>query len=239
MKRKNFLMGMISLPIISLAKPISNFLDKNKKTRSKTMSAFELPKLPYEYDALEPFIDKATMEIHHTKHHNAYVTNLNNAIAGKTEFEGKSLEEIMSEISKYPVAVRNNGGGHYNHSLFWTIMKKGGGGEPSGELATAITDAFGSFDEFKKLFANAGATRFGSGWAWLSVSGGKLVVSSTPNQDNPLMDVAEVKGTPILGLDVWEHAYYLKYQNRRPDYIEAFWNLVNWEEVEKRFKSAI
>lgn len=239
MKRKNFLMGMISLPIISLAKPISNFLDKNKKTRSKTMSAFELPKLPYEYDALEPFIDKATMEIHHTKHHNAYVTNLNNAIAGKTEFEGKSLEEIMSEISKYPVAVRNNGGGHYNHSLFWTIMKKGGGGEPSGELATAITDAFGSFDEFKKLFANAGTTRFGSGWAWLSVSGGKLVVSSTPNQDNPLMDVAEVKGTPILGLDVWEHAYYLKYQNRRPDYIEAFWNLVNWEEVEKRFKSAI
>lgn len=239
MKRKNFLMGMISLPIISLAKPISNFLDKNKKTRSKTMSAFELPKLPYEYDALEPFIDKATMEIHHTKHHNAYVTNLNNAIAGKTEFEGKSLEEIMSEISKYPVAVRNNGGGHYNHSLFWTIMKKGGGGEPSGELATAITDAFGSFDEFKKLFANAGATRFGSGWAWLSVSGGKLVVSSTPNQDNPLMDVAEVKGTQILGLDVWEHAYYLKYQNRRPDYIEAFWNLVNWEEVEKRFKSAI
>lgn len=239
MKRKNFLMGMISLPIISLAKPISNFLDKNKKTRSKTMSAFELPKLPYKYDALEPFIDKATMEIHHTKHHNAYVTNLNNAIAGKTELEGKSLEEIMSEISKYPVAVRNNGGGHYNHSLFWTIMKKGGGGEPSGELATAITDAFGSFDEFKKLFANAGATRFGSGWAWLSVSGGKLVVSSTPNQDNPLMDVAEVKGTPILGLDVWEHAYYLKYQNRRPDYIEAFWNLVNWEEVEKRFKSAI
>ncbi|HRI47653.1 MAG: superoxide dismutase [Ignavibacteriaceae bacterium] len=203
------------------------------------MSTFELPKLPYEYDALEPFIDKATMEIHHTKHHNAYVTNLNNAIAGKTEFNGKSLEDIMSEISKYPVAVRNNGGGHYNHSLFWTIMKKGGGGEPSGELATAITDAFGSFDEFKKLFANAGATRFGSGWAWLSLSGGKLVVSSTPNQDNPLMDVAEVKGTPILGLDVWEHAYYLKYQNRRPDYIEAFWNLVNWEEVEKRFKSAL
>lgn len=199
------------------------------------MSTFELPKLPYEYDALEPFIDKMTMEIHHSKHHNAYVTNLNNAIADKPEFEGKSLETIMAEISKYPTAVRNNGGGHYNHSLFWTIMKKGGGGVPTGVLADEINAAFGSFEEFKKLFATAGATRFGSGWAWLSVSGGKLVVSSTPNQDNPLMDVAEVKGTPILGLDVWEHAYYLKYQNKRPDYIENWWNLVNWDEVTRRF----
>jgi len=195
--------------------------------------AFELPKLPYAFDALQPHIDAKTMEIHHGKHHQAYVTNLNNAIAGKPE-EQMSIEDICKNISKQPPAVRNNGGGHYNHSLFWTIMKPNGGGNPTGAVADAINSAFGNLDEFKKQFANAGVTRFGSGWAWLSVSGGKLVVSSTPNQDNPLMDVAEVKGTPILGMDVWEHAYYLNYQNRRPDYIAAFWNVINWEEVAKR-----
>jgi Fe-Mn family superoxide dismutase len=199
--------------------------------------AFELPKLPYAYDALEPFIDARTMEIHHSKHHQAYVTNLNNAIAG-SETEKLSIEEICKNISNYPVAVRNNGGGHYNHSLFWTSMGPNAGGEPTGELVAAIVSAFGTFADFKTQFAAAGATRFGSGWAWLSLSGGKLVVSSTPNQDNPLMDIAEVKGTPILGMDVWEHAYYLHYQNRRPDYIAAFWNVVNWNEVAKRFNEA-
>jgi len=199
--------------------------------------AFELPKLPYAYDALEPFIDARTMEIHHSKHHQAYVTNLNNAIAG-SETEKLSIEEICKNISNYPVAVRNNGGGHYNHSLFWTSMGPNAGGEPTGELVAAIVSAFGTFADFKTQFAAAGATRFGSGWAWLSVSGGKLVISSTPNQDNPLMDIAEVKGTPILGMDVWEHAYYLHYQNRRPDYIAAFWNVVNWNEVAKRFNEA-
>lgn len=199
--------------------------------------AFELPKLPYAYNALEPHIDAKTMEIHHSKHHQAYVTNLNNAIAG-TDAEKLSIEEICKNISKYPVAVRNNGGGHYNHSLFWTVMGPGAGAEPTGDLAAAINSAFGSFAEFKTQFAAAGATRFGSGWAWLLVKDGKLAVSSTPNQDNPLMDVAEVKGTPILGMDVWEHAYYLHYQNRRPDYIAAFWNVVNWSEVAKRFSAA-
>lgn len=198
--------------------------------------AFELPKLPYAYNALEPHIDARTMEIHHTKHHQAYVTNLNNAIAG-TDAEKLSIEEICKNISKYPVAVRNNGGGHYNHSLFWTLMAPNAGGQPSGDLATAIDKTFGSFDEFKKLFAAAGTTRFGSGWAWLIVKDGKLVISSTPNQDNPLMDVAEVKGTPVLGIDVWEHAYYLNYQNRRPDYIAAFWNVINWAEVTKLYKN--
>lgn len=198
--------------------------------------AFELPKLPYVYNALEPHIDARTMEIHHTKHHQAYVTNLNNAIAG-TDAEKLSIEEICKNISKYPVAVRNNGGGHYNHSLFWTLMAPNAGGQPSGDLATAIDKTFGSFDEFKKLFAAAGTTRFGSGWAWLIVKDGKLVISSTPNQDNPLMDVAEVKGTPVLGIDVWEHAYYLNYQNRRPDYIAAFWNVINWAEVTKLYKN--
>lgn len=199
--------------------------------------AFELPALPYATDALEPHIDKTTMEIHHGKHHQAYVDNLNKAIAG-TDAENKKIEEILSNVSSYSPAVRNNGGGHFNHSLFWTIMSPNGGGAPSGELASAIDSAFGSFDEFKKKFAEAGATRFGSGWAWLTVSNGKLQVSSTPNQDNPLMDVAEVKGTPILGMDVWEHAYYLKYQNKRPDYIAAFWNVVNWDAVAERFEKA-
>lgn len=200
--------------------------------------AFELPALPYAADALEPHIDAKTMEIHHGKHHNAYVTKLNDAIAG-TDAEGKSLDELMSGISKVSTGVRNNGGGHYNHTLFWTIMGPDGGGNPSGDLASAIDSAFGSFDKFKEEFSNAAATRFGSGWAWLCVDGsGKLFVTSTPNQDNPVMDVAEKQGTPILGLDVWEHAYYLNYQNRRPDYIAAFWNVVNWEEVAKRFADA-
>lgn len=199
--------------------------------------AFELPKLAYSYNALEPHIDARTMEIHHTKHHQAYITNLNNAIAG-TDAEKLSIEDICKNISKYPVAIRNNGGGHYNHSLFWTLMAPNAGGEPSGELASAISSAFGSFEEFKKQFATAGTGRFGSGWAWLIVNGGKLSICSTPNQDNPLMDIAEVKGTPVLALDVWEHAYYLNYQNRRPDYITAFWNVVNWNEVTKLLKNA-
>ncbi len=197
--------------------------------------AFTLPALPYAFNALEPHIDARTMEIHHGKHHNAYVTNLNAAVAGKPE-ESLSIEEICKNISKYPAAVRNNGGGHYNHSLFWTVLGPNAGGAPTGALADAITAAFGTFDEFKTKFAAAGTTRFGSGWAWLIVGAdGKLAITSTPNQDNPLMDVAEVKGNPILGLDVWEHAYYLNYQNRRPDYITAFWNVVNWSEVAKRF----
>ena len=199
--------------------------------------AFQLPSLPYALDALEPHIDKQTMEIHHGKHHNAYVTNLNNAIAG-TDLDKMSIEEICKNISKHPPVVRNNGGGHYNHSLFWTIMGANAGGSPKGTLSDAINAAFTSFDEFKTKFANAGVTRFGSGWAWLVAVNGKLQITSTPNQDNPLMDVSEVKGTPILGLDVWEHAYYLKYQNKRPDYIAAWWNVVNWDAVAKRFAEA-
>lgn len=197
--------------------------------------AFTLPALPYAFNALEPHIDARTMEIHHGKHHNTYVTNLNNAVAG-TEAEKLSIEDICKNISKYPAAVRNNGGGHYNHSLFWTVLAPNAGGAPSGALAEAINSAFTSFDEFKTKFAAASTGRFGSGWAWLiKDASGKLQITSTANQDNPLMDVAEVKGTPILGLDVWEHAYYLNYQNRRPDYITAFWNVVNWNEVAKRF----
>lgn len=196
--------------------------------------AHTLPALPYAYDALEPHIDARTMEIHHSKHHNAYVTNLNAAIAG-TEAENLSLEDLVANISKYAPAVRNNGGGHWNHSFFWEILSANGGA-PSAALASAIDSAFGSFDNFKTEFAKAATTRFGSGWAWLIVKAdGTLAITSTPNQDNPLMDIAEVKGTPILGLDVWEHAYYLNYQNRRPDYINAFFNVINWAEVNKRF----
>lgn len=199
--------------------------------------AFELPKLPYDFNALEPHIDTKTMEIHHGKHHNAYVTNLNNAIAG-TDLENISIEELM-KVAGSNAAVRNNGGGHYNHSLFWTIMKPNGGGNPTGEIGAAIDAKFGSFDKFKEEFAKAAATRFGSGWAWLCVDTKKeLCVCSSPNQDNPLMDVSECPGTPILGLDVWEHAYYLNYQNRRPDYVAAFWNVINWEEVAKRYAAA-
>lgn len=200
--------------------------------------AFELPALSYAFNALEPHIDARTMEIHHGKHHQAYVTNLNNAIAG-TDAEKLSIEEICRKISTLPVAVRNNGGGHYNHSLFWELMKPGGGAL-SGPLADAITSTFSSVDEFKSKFATAGATRFGSGWAWLVVTPEKkLAIGSSPNQDNPLMDISDLKGTPILGLDVWEHAYYLHYQNRRPDYISAWWNVVNWDEVARRFMAAM
>ncbi len=199
------------------------------------MGKFELPSLPYSYDALEPSIDKQTMEIHHTKHHGGYVSKLNAAIEG-TDLVDKSLEDIMKNVSKYPAAVRNNGGGHYNHSLFWTIMKNNGGGNPSGDLANGINSSFGSFEQFKKQFSDAAGTRFGSGWAWLILNNGKLEITSTPNQDNPLMDLAEKKGNPILGLDVWEHAYYLKYQNKRPEYIDNWWNVVNWEAVSERYK---
>jgi superoxide dismutase, Fe-Mn family len=196
--------------------------------------AFELPQLSYDYNVLEPNIDARTMEIHHTKHHAGYTNNLNNTIKD-SELENQSIEEILQNISKHSVAVRNNGGGFYNHKLFWEIMSPNGGGEPKGELLNAINKDFGSFTEFKELFNKAAATRFGSGWAWLVNQGGKLVITSSPNQDNPLMDVAEVKGTPIMGLDVWEHAYYLKYQNKRPEYIDAFWNVVDWDHVAKRF----
>jgi superoxide dismutase, Fe-Mn family len=197
--------------------------------------AFELPKLGYDYAALEPHIDARTMEIHHTKHHQAYVTNLNNALAGG-EWEKHSIEDILANISKLPAAVRNNGGGHYNHSLFWTLMAPNAGGTPEGDLLNAINQYFGSFDKFKEQFASAGMTRFGSGWAWLVQVGKDLKITSTPNQDNPLMDIAEIKGHPILAVDVWEHAYYLKYQNRRNEYLAAFWNVVNWDEVGRRLK---
>ena len=199
--------------------------------------AFELPNLPYAHDALEPHIDTTTMEIHHGKHHAGYTNNLNAAIEG-TDLAGKSIEEIVSNVAGN-AAVRNNGGGFYNHSLFWNIMSPNGGGQPSGDLAAAIDNELGGFDAFKETFSKAAATRFGSGWAWLCVdANGKLCVCSTANQDNPLMDVADCKGTPILGLDVWEHAYYLNYQNKRPDYINAFFNVVNWEEVAKRYTAA-
>ncbi|WP_043933892.1 superoxide dismutase [Bacillus sp. EB01] len=200
--------------------------------------AFELPQLPYGYDALEPHIDKETMNIHHTKHHNTYVTNLNNALEGNEELLSKPVEEVIANLDAVPessrTAVRNNGGGHANHSLFWQIISPNGGGEPTGELADAINSKFGSLENFKEEFAKAATTRFGSGWAWLVVNNGEIEVTSTPNQDSPLMEGK----TPILGLDVWEHAYYLKYQNRRPEYINSFWNVVNWEEVGKRYSSA-
>ncbi len=197
--------------------------------------SFELPKLSYDYNALEPFIDARTMEIHHSKHHAGYTNNLNNAVQG-TDLETKTIEEILSGVSAHSVAVRNNGGGFYNHSLYWEVMAPGGAKEPEGDLLKAINESFGSYNEFKDAFTKAAATRFGSGWAWLVKQGDRLVVSSTPNQDNPLMDVADVKGDPILGIDVWEHAYYLKYQNKRPEYIDAFMNVVNWDEVAKRYK---
>jgi superoxide dismutase, Fe-Mn family len=197
--------------------------------------AFELPKLSYDYTALEPHIDARTMEIHHTKHHAGYTNNLNNAVAGSA-LEGKSIEEILKGVSGHSTAVRNNGGGYYNHNLYWEIMAPGGASGPEGELLDAINESFGSVENFREAFVQAALTRFGSGWAWLVLQNNKLVVSSTPNQDNPLMDVAEVQGTPVLGIDVWEHAYYLNYQNRRPDYVNAFWNLINWDEVARRFK---
>jgi len=200
--------------------------------------AFTLPDLPYAFDALEPHIDARTMEIHHGKHHNGYTNNLNNAIAG-TPLENETIENILKGVSQHGPGVRNNGGGYYNHCLFWEVMSPDGGGEPSGDLAAAINEKFGSFDDFKDAFSRAGATQFGSGWAWLLVDkSGKLAVTNTPNQDNPVMDVTNVQGTPILGMDVWEHAYYLNYQNRRADYIAAFFNVVNWQEVARRFAVA-
>jgi Fe-Mn family superoxide dismutase len=196
--------------------------------------SFQLPDLGYDYNALEPYIDARTMEIHYTKHHAAYTANLNKAVEG-TALEGVRIEDLFAKISTLPAAVRNNGGGYYNHNLYWSVMGPSGGGKPSGALMDAITGSFGSYADFKSQFSTAAATRFGSGWAWLvKKADGSLEVSSTPNQDNPLMDLAEVKGTPILGIDVWEHAYYLKYQNRRPEYIEAFWNVIKWEKVAAR-----
>ncbi len=205
--------------------------------------AHTLPQLPYEYNALEPHIDATTMEIHHTKHHQTYVNNLNKALEGKSQLEAKSLEELISKINGLPddirTPVRNNAGGHANHSLFWTIMAPKKGGKPVGDLEKALTQEFGSLEAFKEKFEMAAKNRFGSGWAWLCVAKGKLCVCSTPNQDNPLMDIAECPGIPILGLDVWEHAYYLKYQNRRPDYVSAFWNVVNWDAVAKNYLAAL
>ncbi|MEZ4651653.1 MAG: superoxide dismutase [Candidatus Eisenbacteria bacterium] len=200
--------------------------------------SFEFPDLPYGFDALEPHIDARTMEIHWDKHHRAYFTKFTGAIEG-TDLAGKSLEQIFAAISGAPGAVRNNGGGYYNHLLFWNSMGPNGGGSPSGSLGTAIESTFGTLDKFKDEFSNAGANRFGSGFAWLVVKDGKLAITSTPNQDNPLMDVADAKGEPILALDVWEHAYYLKYQNRRPDYIQAWWNTVDWKKVAERFEKAM
>ncbi|CQR46858.1 Superoxide dismutase [Mn] [Paraliobacillus sp. PM-2] len=202
------------------------------------MAKFELPELPYAYDALEPHIDKETMNIHHTKHHNTYVTKLNAALEGHADLQDKSLNALIADLNALPesirTAVRNNGGGHANHSLFWTLLSPNGGGEPTGELASDINKTFGGFDAFKEKFKAAATGRFGSGWAWLVVNDGSLEITSTPNQDSPIMEGK----TPILGLDVWEHAYYLKYQNRRPDYISAFWNIVNWDEVEKLYQQA-
>lgn len=240
MKRSKFLLSIAAIPITAGLGPLSKSLDhiiNHNKRNKEPMAKFELPPLPYAYDALEPYIDKQTMEIHHDKHHAAYVANFNKALEG-TEAEGKTFEEIFKNVSKYPMAVRNNGGGVYNHSMFWKVMKNKGGGEPTGAVADAIKTSFGSFEDFKTAFNNAATTRFGSGWAWLIVNGGKLSVISTPNQDNPLMDIAETKGTPILLLDVWEHAYYLKYQNRRPEYVANFWNVVNWDEVNKLYSAA-
>ncbi len=239
MKRRNFLKSVpASLPLASVA---GTFLAKNNlfsPTKNHNTMTFELPALPYATSALEPHIDAKTMEIHHDKHHAAYVTNLNAAVAADASAQGKSLEDLMHTVSKFAPAIRNNGGGHWNHSFFWQLMKPNGGGAPDHEIAMAINGAFGSYEEFKKQFAAAGTTRFGSGWAWLCADASKnLFVTSTPNQDNPLMDVAEKKGTPLLALDVWEHAYYLHYQNRRPEYIAAFFNVINWDEVNKRFKA--
>lgn len=239
MQRRNFIfsIGLLSLSGLADKMPAFTTINKNER-RIDTMGKHELPKLPYDFNALEPYIDAQTMEIHHDKHHGTYVSKLNDAITG-TDMEKQSLEELLKFVSKSPVAVRNNGGGHYNHSLFWQIMKPNGGGNPSGALNSALDSEFGTFEDFKKKFSETAAARFGSGWAWLIIgTDGKLKITSTPNQDNPLMDVADVQGTPVLGLDVWEHAYYLKYQNRRPEYIDAFWSVINWEEVGKRYEQA-
>jgi len=232
------MLALAILPFAAFAQAGNSDINIKNKTTMTTINKFEFPQLPYAYDALEPFIDKQTMEIHYSKHHKAYFDNFGNAIKG-TELESKTIEEIFANISKYPAAVRNNGGGFYNHVIYWESMKLNSG-KLSAKLQTAINNTFGSIDELKKLFLDAGKTRFGSGWSWLSVNDkGELFVSSTPNQDNPLMDIAEKKGTPILAMDVWEHAYYLKYQNRRPDYVEAFWNIINWELVSKKYEALV
>lgn len=236
MRRRNFISALGLIAASGAITNLSSMTNNITNGRSTKMAKFELPALSYAFNALEPHIDARTMEIHHDKHHAGYVAKLNAAVEG-SDLEGKSLLELLSNVSAN-TAVRNNGGGHWNHTLFWEIMAPGKGGEPTGALADAINSTFGSFGDFKEQFSKAAATRFGSGWAWLVVSDGKLVVSSTPNQDNPLMDVADVKGTPVLGIDVWEHAYYLNYQNRRPDYIDAFYNVINWDEVAKRFDQA-
>ncbi len=240
MDRRKFFTAIGTIGLLSVVNKVEGFTEKinNKnKIRSNKMAKFEQAKLAYAFDALEPYIDALTMEIHYGKHHLAYTNNFNKAVEGP-EFDNLTAEQIFANVSKYPAAVRNNGGGYYNHGLFWQVMGPNKGGVPTGEVAAAIDAAFGSFEKFKELFNNAAATRFGSGWAWLVAVDGKLVVTSTPNQDNPLMDDAVVKGTPVLLLDVWEHAYYLKYQNKRPDYIANFWNVVNWDEVNRLFKEA-
>jgi superoxide dismutase, Fe-Mn family len=240
MKRRTFVKSIpLSFALSGSVESLALNTISKSKNQNKIM-AFELPVLPYATNALEPHIDTKTMEIHHGKHHAAYVTNLNNAVNADSNAQGKSLEDLIKNISKYAPAIRNNGGGHWNHDMFWKIMSPNGGGDPKGEVAFAINGAFGSFENFKKELSNAGMTRFGSGWAWLCVDTSKnLFISSTPNQDNPLMDIAEKKGTPVLGVDVWEHAYYLNYQNRRADYLTAFFNVINWDEVNTRFKAAV
>ncbi len=242
MKRRKFIYSLSLFTFAGLINAEKIFSDKNEininKRSQKPMAKFELPPLPYSYDALEPYIDAMTMEIHWGKHHGAYVNNLNNAIAN-TEMENLSLEELLTNVSKYPVAVRNNGGGHYNHTMFWQIMTKNGGGEPKGELKSAIEKTFGSFDNFKAKLSEAAMTRFGSGWAWLVYNQGNLLIGSTPNQDNPLMDISDLKGFPILGIDVWEHAYYLKYQNRRNEYVANWFNVINWDAVTERYLEAL
>jgi len=245
MKKQNliltvFIAGLLSLPGVINAQSQSNInTQQGNKPVMNSTNKFEFKALPYAYDALEPFIDKLTVEIHYSRHHKAYFDNFMNAIKG-TEMESMDIKDIFKNVSKYPMAVRNNSGGYFNHTFYWENMKPQGGGMPSGKLSEAINNTFKSFDEFKKQFSDAGKTRFGSGWAWLCVDDkGILFICSTPNQDNPLMDIAEKKGSPLLTLDVWEHAYYLKYQNKRADYIDAFWNIVNWDEVGKRYESAL
>jgi Fe-Mn family superoxide dismutase len=234
MHRKRFIqaltVGFIGLNMRSLAGPFTIL--------KAAAPGFTLPALPYDYSALEPFIDKTTMEIHHDKHHQGYVNNLNAAVKG-TPLETENIETILAQISKQSAAVRNNAGGHYNHSFFWKIMTPNGQKKPVGALAEAIDKTFGSFDKFKEAFDKAALTRFGSGWAWLVSANGKLTICSTPNQDNPLMDIAEVRGTPVIALDVWEHAYYLHYQNKRADYINSWWNIVNWQEAEDNYKASM
>lgn len=237
--RRDFLKkgALFTIGAIAAAAVSENAIAAVDKLGIQGHEHFKLPPLPYAYDALEPNIDKATMEIHHTKHHQGYVNNLNKAL-DEAKVHTHSIEELLKNVSKHSEAIRNNAGGHYNHSLFWNLMSPKGGGEPKGDLADAIKRDFGSFDKFKEQFNDAGQKRFGSGWAWLVKKDGKLMIGSTPNQDNPLMDISDLKGTPLLGADVWEHAYYLKYQNKRGDYLKNWWNVVNWDKVQELFKAA-